>query len=142
MTRYQLRHITQWSWVYSSEEGTHFKFSGAWFPVYGAALPLPHPNAIHFFQFRLVYSQSSFSRLTKRVLHMPTAASYKSSERDPGLGPAGRARRKVSVGCKQLRNDNHTRLSQTLQLPSPQGHPHLPLLHNRGGGWGASPSRK
>ena len=33
---------------------------------------------------------------------------------------SGRARRKVSVGCRQLGNDNHIRLSQTLQAPPPR----------------------
>lgn len=80
--------------------------------------PSPTPNAIHFFQFRLVYSQSSFSRLTERVLHMPTAASYKSSER-PRTWASWKSQKKSFCGRRQVRNDNHTRLSQTLQLPLP-----------------------
>lgn len=79
----------------------------------------PHssPNAIDFFQFGLVYSQSSFSRLTEGVLRVPTAASYRSGER-ARTGASRERQKEVSVGCRQLRNDNHTQLSSTPRPPA------------------------
>lgn len=64
-----LRHISNWPWLDSLEEDVQSKLGGVWLPVRELALHSvlshPPPNGIHFFQFRIVYSQSSFSRLTK-----------------------------------------------------------------------------
>lgn len=48
---------------------------------------------------------------------MPTAASYRSSER-PRTVASWESQKKVSVGRRQLRNDNHTRLCSTPRPPA------------------------
>lgn len=143
-----LRHISNWlgfipwkSWSIPSEVGRGSQCVNLQGPL--CTLLPSSPKAIHFFPFRLVYGQSSFSRLTKGVLHMPTAASYKSSKR-PRTWASWKSQQQVSVGCRQLRNDNHTRLSQTpCNCPKPhiplQGNPHPPSWFPSTRGFG-SPS--
>lgn len=48
---------------------------------------------------------------------MPSAASYRSGER-PRTGASGESQKEVSSGCRQLRNDNHTRLCSTPRPPA------------------------
>lgn len=100
----------------------------------------PTPGTISFLQFRIVYSQSSFSRLTKSS-SCASCSRLPQQRKSLRTGASWKSQKRVSVGRRQLRNDNHTQLSQTASAPKILPDPLLPRALGAPQ-WGTTPRKR